>query len=218
MEAKGYRPLMLQMQLKIIKTENQLQSHVDSKASVTKKTVNHSLFIKKNKSKDPELPNEKTLFVTNLPLDCTEGMLKSLFRSHGEIVNVKWPETRITGGSCHLVFKDTESIDIIMDIESLPYPQYNVDFLNLVKRPDTSLLKQKVDEAMVLFDNQQEEEEEDLVDEDGFTLVRKGKKKLAGSVYSITKDEAENLKPKSKELSDFYRFQKREKKQQGNNF
>lgn len=58
-----------------------------------------------------------------------------------------------------------------------------------------------------------------LVSEDGFTLVvraKRGRNTATGTrgetVQSFRRDEAVNIKPKKKELQDFYRFQIRQKK------
>jgi ribosomal RNA-processing protein 7 len=86
-------------------------------------------------------------------------------------------------------------------------------------------LKEKVDLAMELFDQEDSKKKmieksiQNQTDQDGFTLVGKSTKKtntdqFGGSVQSIKKEEAEKLKTKTKTkgLVDFYRFQKREQK------
>jgi ribosomal RNA-processing protein 7 len=83
-----------------------------------------------------------------------------------------------------------------------------------------------VDEAMELFDDEErkarleQQRRENMVDEDGFVVVSRSKRKanMDGSgttMHSITKEEAEKLKPKKKGLVDFYRFQMREQKRNG---
>jgi ribosomal RNA-processing protein 7 len=88
------------------------------------------------------------------------------------------------------------------------------------------LLKDKVDEAMELFEDEERlkrleaQKMENQVDEDGFVLVTKSKKRAnvdgsGAAMHSITKEEALKLKPKETVLVDFYRFQMREKKRTG---
>ncbi|GJJ68111.1 ribosomal RNA-processing protein 7 [Entomortierella parvispora] len=91
------------------------------------------------------------------------------------------------------------------------------------RRPDAASLQIKVDDYMEKFERSEYEAQQaalarhNVMDEDGFTLVTRAGSKGQNSdgVISITAAKAEdvkNLKPKKKELQDFYRFQMREAK------
>ncbi|KAF9928051.1 Ribosomal RNA-processing protein 7, partial [Linnemannia zychae] len=91
------------------------------------------------------------------------------------------------------------------------------------RRPDPASLQLKVDDYMDKFERSEYEAQQaalarhNTMDEDGFTLVTRAGNKGHNSdgVITITAAKAEdvkNLKPKKKELQDFYRFQMREAK------
>ncbi|KAF9131757.1 Ribosomal RNA-processing protein 7 [Mortierella sp. 14UC] len=91
------------------------------------------------------------------------------------------------------------------------------------RRPDASTLQLKVDDYMDKFERSEYEAQQaalarhNVMDDDGFTLVTRAGSKGQNSdgVITISAAKAEdvkNLKPKKKELQDFYRFQMREAK------
>ncbi|KAG0373536.1 Ribosomal RNA-processing protein 7 [Mortierella sp. AD032] len=91
------------------------------------------------------------------------------------------------------------------------------------RRPEASVLQVKVDDYMDKFERSEYEAQQaalarhNVMDDDGFTLVTRAGSKGQNSdgVITITAAKAEevkNLKPKKKELQDFYRFQMREAK------
>ncbi|KAF9148596.1 Ribosomal RNA-processing protein 7 [Linnemannia schmuckeri] len=91
------------------------------------------------------------------------------------------------------------------------------------RRPEPSELQLKVDDYMDKFERSEYEAQQaalarhNVMDDDGFTLVTRAGSKGQNSdgVITITAAKAEdvkNLKPKKKELQDFYRFQMREAK------
>ncbi|KAG0298259.1 Ribosomal RNA-processing protein 7 [Linnemannia gamsii] len=91
------------------------------------------------------------------------------------------------------------------------------------RRPEASVLQMKVDDYMDKFERSEYETQQaalarhNVMDDDGFTLVTRAGSKGQNSdgVITITAAKAEevkNLKPKKKELQDFYRFQMREAK------
>jgi hypothetical protein len=94
-----------------------------------------------------------------------------------------------------------------------------------ITRPNIELLQNLADEAMEIFDQEQQEkrlleqQQQNVADEDGFILVGKstGKRNVGGgaSVQTVRLEEAQLLKPKDKSLKDFYRFQMREHKKNG---
>lgn len=84
-------------------------------------------------------------------------------------------------------------------------------------------LQTKVDEYMDKFERSEYEAQQaalarhNVMDEDGFTLVTSAGHKGANSdgvisIKAVKAEEAQHIKPKKKELQDFYRFQMREAK------
>ncbi|KAF9295612.1 Ribosomal RNA-processing protein 7 [Mortierella antarctica] len=91
------------------------------------------------------------------------------------------------------------------------------------KRPAVAALQTKVDEYMDKFERSEYEAQQaalarhNVMDEDGFTLVTSAGHKGANSdgvisIKAVKAEEAQHIKPKKKELQDFYRFQMREAK------
>ena len=95
-------------------------------------------------------------------------------------------------------------------------------------RPNIEVVQNLADEAMEIFDQEQQEkrlaeqQRQNVPDEDGFILVGKStaKRNVGGgaSVQTVKLEEAQSLKPKDKSLKDFYRFQMREQKMNGNEY
>jgi ribosomal RNA-processing protein 7 len=90
-------------------------------------------------------------------------------------------------------------------------------------RPDQIKLQEEVDEYMRKFEEAELERHKVLEaklnqpDEDGFITVTRVGRRSANTDGKITvtaakPEEIKNLKPKNKELTDFYRFQMREAK------
>jgi RNA recognition motif-containing protein len=77
--------------------------------------VMHSIFIKKHSSRSEEFPSGKTLFIVNIPVDFSQQALTTMFAELGEIVKVKFQVQKKTGTSCHVIFKDSESVDMILE-------------------------------------------------------------------------------------------------------
>jgi ribosomal RNA-processing protein 7 len=187
--------------------------------------VKHVLYVKPNESKQFDLPKGKTLFMLNIPMDATEDTIRYLFRNQGIIERIKFSNQKHPGCACHVVFADAESITSVLEMETGEWQsgtQGTEKYLGEISAPDIDSLKEKVDEAMELFENQEmekkmQERNRNLIDDDGFILVTKSKRKshVDGSgtaIHAISKDDAEKPKPKEKGLVDFYRFQMREKK------
>ncbi|KAJ8655345.1 hypothetical protein O0I10_009034 [Lichtheimia ornata] len=137
----------------------------------------------------------------------------------------KWRHLLHTGASAHIVFQSEEEVDKVLDMPSddikrwktgkssdqpLGYKRYMMHYKKI--RPDPSLLQQQVDTFMSKFKaeeyqrEREEEERRNQMDEDGFTVVTRPKKKLVA-------DTPEIVVKKPREFLDFYRFQVREKKQ-----
>lgn len=90
-------------------------------------------------------------------------------------------------------------------------------------RPEHSVLQAKVDDYMDKFERSEYEAQQaaqarlNVMDEDGFTVVTSAGNKGYNTdgvirIQAIKAEEAKNIKPKKKELQDFYRFQMREAK------
>ncbi|KAF9210945.1 Ribosomal RNA-processing protein 7 [Podila verticillata] len=92
------------------------------------------------------------------------------------------------------------------------------------KRPAPAALQTKVDDYMDKFERSEYEAEQaalarhNVMDEDGFTLVTSAKGTKGAnsdgviSIKAVKAEDVKHIKPKKKELQDFYRFQMREAK------
>jgi len=119
---------------------------------------------------------------------------------------------------------DDETLNFDSEADAMPlgYKQWMQQYK--YTRPRPKALKTRVDNYMVNFTRMEEIEKLELdkkiniVDEDGFTLVtRRARRntnisKDGASVTAARYEDVKNLKPKKKELQDFYRFQMKEKK------
>jgi RNA recognition motif-containing protein len=231
-ELKGFHPIKIKMPSSKRLKEKSVDGHITaSSASLNLQKIYHTIYVKKDTS--TEMPKNKTLFILNLPIDSDRHNLDLLFKDCGVIDNVKLPTNITSGSNGHLVFKDEESINYILTVNKLSWPKNSKcakpimdKYLQGWNRPDITLLKAKVDEAMEIFEEEQRririaEQEKSKVDEDGFVIVGKSKStrnvgENGASVLTLSKADAETLKPKDKSLKDFYRFQMRERKRAGN--
>lgn len=198
--------------------------------------MTQTLFARKHQSRLNDFPKDRTLFLINIPHDTTPDLLAELFNECGHIESAT-----IKNAKCHVVFKDEKSIAQILTLEKLKWHthtqslsstlQLTPAFLKHHKKPDVRKLQQKVDEAMLLFESQESDEKRkreemrNVVDDDGFVLVTRQGRKLnadgtGATMGALSRDEAELLQAKEKTkktgLVDFYRFQMREKKRDGN--
>jgi len=180
--------------------------------------------------KQPEFPSNKTIFVTNLPIQPLESVkecLISVFRIlFGPISSISCESTH-----AHIIFEEdclekASQLDvyITLDVEDKIQDE-NVGLkkwlLNYNEtRPDHSALQRRIDYFMEEYDEKMREEEHEkeksagLPDEDGFVLVQRVRNKARISDGTTTvavanAKSAEELKPKSYEKVDFYRFQVR---------
>ncbi|RIB17489.1 ribosomal RNA-processing protein 7-domain-containing protein [Gigaspora rosea] len=204
------------------------------------------------------LPAERTLFITNLPVDTTEHHIQNIFEEcgiidrilfHGKKKKQKFNETAensvlegsrnllIPGSTAHIVFKDSEGLTNALnmvqkkriwnirdqDIPPLGLKRWLQEYQKL--RTDPNKLGAQVDEYMRKFEEAEQEKHKALEarrnqpDEDGFILVTgTGKRNINTdgtiTVTAVKADVVKNLKPKNKELVDFYRFQMREAKRE----
>ncbi|CAG8666902.1 41752_t:CDS:2 [Gigaspora margarita] len=197
------------------------------------------------------LPAERTLFITNLPVDTTEHHIKHIFEEcgiidrilfHGVLKNNEFlailegsRNLLIPGSTAHIVFKDSEGLTNALnmvqkkriwnirdqDIPPLGLKRWLQEYQKL--RTDPNNIGAQVDEYMRKFEEAEQEKHKALEarrnqpDEDGFILVTgTGKRNINTdgtiTVTAVKADVVKNLKPKNKELVDFYRFQMREAK------
>ena len=202
----------------------------------------HSIFIRPHNSRKDDHPAERTLFLINLPVDSTQQHLERLFRHCGVIESITWRNGKyahISGQSCHIVFKDAESIDAVLDMKPRKRvwatdascglssnSNFILEFISehVATRLSLASIKSKVDTEMAVFtENERLEKEEverirNMPDADGFVKVTRGKGRRTNtdgngaSVMPLSTEDALNLKPKDHGLVDFYRFQMRESK------
>lgn len=114
---------------------------------------------------------------------------------------------------------------------SLSQPIITIEWINDYHRmrPVHTTLQEKVDEYMDKFERSEYEAQQaafarlNQMDDDGFTLVTRAGNKGHNTdgvikVQAIKAEEIQNIKPKKKELQDFYRFQMREAKRDSTYF
>ncbi|KAI8913655.1 ribosomal RNA-processing protein 7-domain-containing protein [Gorgonomyces haynaldii] len=195
--------------------------------------VEHFLYLKKHSSKKDDFPKDRTLFVLNCPVDATKDHFQRLFRRCGIVENVVIKDAK-SGYNCHVVFEDEESVDACLSMKPrqriwmtetpqiIGLPLYLMQHVKRV--PPKDKLKEQIDSAMIQFDEMQERERKEqelkrnMPDEDGFITVTRGKRVQRDgdvAVQALSKQEAQQLKPKENKLVDFYRFQMRESKRNG---
>ncbi|CAG8775242.1 25012_t:CDS:2 [Cetraspora pellucida] len=141
------------------------------------------------------------------------------------------------GSTAHIVFKDSEGLTNALnmkqkkriwnverqDIPPLGLKRWLQEYQKL--RMDPNKLSAQVDEYIRKFEEAEKEKHKALEarrnqpDEDGFILVTGTGKRNINTDGTITvtaakADVMKNLKPKNKELTDFYRFQMREAKRE----
>ncbi|CAG8441565.1 2953_t:CDS:2 [Rhizophagus irregularis] len=142
----------------------------------------------------------------------------------------------IPDSSAHIVFQNSEglkkalemtqkkriwTIKDVVEIPSLGLSRWLQDYR--LHRPGQIKLQEEVDEYMRKFEEAELERHKALEaklnqpDEDGFIMVTRVGRRSANTDGTITvtaakPEEIKNLKPKNKELTDFYRFQMRETK------
>ncbi len=222
-----------------------LSSHLDASSFVVEEKTLHSIWAKKDSSKGGS--KGRTLFCINckfLPLclrqvpiiaareegeEQEEEELRHFFSGCGDVEEIIMMKQRRT---CQITFKDEESIEMCLEKkeETETWPQITLTglekWIKQSARPDIQMLKEKVDQAMSLFEDEEKKKRMDqeakynMPDEDGFvTVMKRGRKNnldsAGGSVGALSKEDAEKLKPKEHLVVDFYRFQMREKKRQG---
>ncbi|CAB4409298.1 unnamed protein product [Rhizophagus irregularis] len=176
---------------------------------------------KKSKKKKKRKPNMQGGIEKNVIRNFEEGGLRKLL---------------IPDSSAHIVFQNSEglkkalemtqkkriwTIKDVVEIPSLGLSRWLQDYR--LHRPGQIKLQEEVDEYMRKFEEAELERHKALEaklnqpDEDGFIMVTRVGRRSANTDGTITvtaakPEEIKNLKPKNKELTDFYRFQMRETK------
>ncbi|GBB91618.1 hypothetical protein RclHR1_00190031 [Rhizophagus clarus] len=160
------------------------------------------------------------------------GIEKSIIEKfkEGELRKLLIPDS-----SAHIVFQKSEGLKKALEmtqkkriwtikdgeISSLGLSRWLQDYR--LRRPEQIILQEEVDEYMRKFEEAELERHKALEaklnqpDEDGFITVTRVGRRSANTDGTITvtaakPEEIKNLKPKNKELTDFYRFQMREAK------
>ncbi|RGB31141.1 ribosomal RNA-processing protein 7-domain-containing protein [Rhizophagus diaphanus] len=176
---------------------------------------------KKSKKKKKRKSNMQGGIEKNVIRNFEEGGLRKLL---------------IPDSSAHIVFQNSEglkkalkmtqkkriwTIKDVVEIPSLGLSRWLQDYR--LHRPGQIKLQEEVDEYMRKFEEAELERHKALEaklnqpDEDGFIMVTRVGRRSANTDGTITvtaakPEEIKNLKPKNKELTDFYRFQMRETK------
>ncbi|KAI9101017.1 ribosomal RNA-processing protein 7-domain-containing protein [Phlyctochytrium arcticum] len=97
------------------------------KCTTQTRLVTHSIFIRPHESRkaDSELPEGRTLFVVNLPVDTSKSHLDRLFRRCGTIEKVVYKNTagddsavHISGEQAHVVFHEKEALEKALALKS----------------------------------------------------------------------------------------------------
>ncbi|KAH3667963.1 hypothetical protein OGAPHI_001717 [Ogataea philodendri] len=174
--------------------------------------------------------DERNLINYELDIDLTK-------LTNEEMTNTE-EKSRVPVGCAVVTFVDKPAMNLalsairkLMAASNPKYPVWKPEYTTGSKRYaaskklDPIQLAQQVEQAMVEFQQREQELKEELnnmqslVDEDGFTLVvgshRKTKNGILGSLKraaDLEQDEKLTKKMKKKEKQDFYRFQIREKK------
>jgi ribosomal RNA-processing protein 7 len=203
----------------------------------------HYIYFKEHSTRvvNAELPQGKTLFVVNLPVDANLKTLKKLFKDYGTLERFIVKETSEfgftpdksilkSGTSGHLIFKEEDAIEHISSIDQLEYSppkklginKWITEYLEMI--PDSASLRKSIDQELIEYEEMEKMEKlkaleaRNMPDKDGFvTVTRRGRRNTnkdgAGAIVSaIDPRELKNIKPKEQKLVDFYRFQKRQVK------
>nr|CAG8463223.1 6536_t:CDS:10 [Entrophospora candida] len=230
---------------KVLPIEVSYHSNLNDKDSLI--SANHYCYFKQHEShtnnnkNDDNLPADKTLFITNLPVDATELHIKELFKECGIIKKVRIHKT--AGSPAHIIFQSSDGLSKALNmvqkrriwsaidekvkekgekhVPKLGLSKWIQEYYSLYTDPKD--LQAKIDDFMLNFEKTEQKKRKELEerlnkpDEDGFiTVTRVGKRSVNTdgkiSVTAIKPEDVKNLKPKNKELDDFYRFQLRETK------
>ncbi|TDH66319.1 hypothetical protein CCR75_008371 [Bremia lactucae] len=200
------------------------------------------VYVKKHEAKksdsnvkanaDTALAAGYTAYFVNLPANASVQWLRACLGPLGAIQNITLGKTEhsshkvaekgagTNGRTAHVVFQTKNSLDQLLHVDALETPApsessglqaYATTYRQ--NRPGIVAIKDVADRYMALFEKletentRRREEVKNQVQEDGFQTVVNTKKRSSEDVLSRPAK-----KQKSKELSNFYRFQTREKK------
>ncbi|ANB15234.1 Rrp7p [Sugiyamaella lignohabitans] len=198
--------------------------------------VYHILYAKKHqthKTGSTDNTTDRTIFITNLPVDASHSSIKSLCHFLGNTILESFiPEKNYNRGLVVLVDKASCSRFLTKAKQQNPVPWSPQEptgseayyLKNRIKYPDEGELQHEVDTYMEEFAQAEETKRQqvvdklNLVDEDGFTMVVGSKRKSLAGIATAQKAteqfvaEQSAKKKRKKEKADFYRFQIREQK------
>lgn len=215
-------------------------------------SASHSIFIKKYRSdkKSSDKPLGKTLTLLNIPPYANEESIARVFSVAGQVENVFLTDSyknehktkyqvnsqffnqprSFTFLIGFVVFKKTESVDLILRLNELPAlsTAENPVLTGIAKwtqaynkrMVDTGEMQKEIDDYMKHYDKVKKarETQEDGDDGDGWVTV--GKKghnagfKQKESVISKLEQKIRDQKSRAKNLTSFYTFEQRESKMQ----
>ena len=200
---------------------NRIQQYVYVKPYLTQ----HS---KKAAAEESIFVPDRTLMVVNVPNDMTPGDMERIFAQFGAIQHLDASRTMGHGpmapNTVRIVYKDAAAMARALTAsryscaetdreseECVGWKFYEEQYMK--ERPGLTVLKEEADRYMAeyaLRETQELEERQvasEQVDADGFQkVVSVGKKRGSGEMMSLK----QRKKKKSKELTNFYRFQMRE--------
>ncbi|KAG5886095.1 hypothetical protein JTB14_031696 [Gonioctena quinquepunctata] len=194
----------------------------------------HDILIKEHsiRTKDEKKPPGQTLFVLNIPPYATESGLKNAFSLSGKITRVILEESEEN----HLnkdgfkrgfiVFNKRDNLLKALTLETLrpmsPKERpVKVGLKKWIEEYNSSIcdseeLQKQIDTFMAKYDkNENKTKKEEVVDDEGWTVVTKGGRKPGLSRKESVENKLNNKiskGSKKKELKNFYTFQIRESK------
>lgn len=187
------------------------------------------VYARPHKSKDPGTPRDRTLFVSNVPHELDDAVVReSLQRAYGRVASLSGaPSPRGEPRSVLVVFAEASSMaralqpgDRALSLPAsqleAPTPSASQAFAERRNRA----LKAEANEFMLKFDAEQataraaEADAEGVPDADGFIKVTRANKRLKRTDDDSAAAAKPEKKKKTTELHDFYHFQKHERKRE----
>ncbi|DBA05318.1 TPA: hypothetical protein N0F65_007480 [Lagenidium giganteum] len=218
----GYHPIALPL------AHSVFHRYIYVKKHVAKESEKHGESI---------LAADRTVYVANLPSTSDADWLRDCLGGVGAIQHIEEhavmskDQDSLLAKTAHVVFKSKKSVDQLMQTKALecvakpsikglkceccvqPAQSFKAKYQE--NKPGLAAVMATADEFMAKFDAEEEselrrrEELKNQVDDDGFVTVVNTKRKNVVPEEDLARPAK---KQKSKELTDFYRFQVREKK------
>lgn len=85
-----------------------LQTHINAACGGNVTAVHH-MYMRQHVPRKDDFPQERTLFLVNVPVDATLSHFQRLFRHCGTIERINFPSLQ-SGSSGHIIFVDSESV------------------------------------------------------------------------------------------------------------